>query len=220
MSDQAITLVKPKRRYRRRRYGKGQKGRMKKLAAQVSALSKRVGKPELKYATAAVTGQVIDFNGTNNSLLAIAQGLGGFNNRVADEIMVTGIDFRYHTWVTSASALTTLRVILYIDHQYNMTANTVLATTATSLAPVSFFNQEYKGRYKILYDKTHNMDGVGDNQLVTRTNPRKKFKVEFQPGLTTVRLNDLKVLLISNQATASGDRPTVQYNARIWYYDA
>lgn len=221
MSEQSITVKKakrPRRRPRRSRRKRASRS-VPALAAKVTALSKRVGKPELKYGTASIAATQIDFNGTLNSLMGITQGAQGVNQRSGDGINIKSFDFRYRAWVTTSTALTALRVVILVDEQTNLTASTVLATTGSSLAPISFYNKEYKGRYRVLYDKTHTMDAGQSYQDMAMVKVSKPISVVFQPTSSTVRANDLRILLISNQAAASVDRPSIEYNFRMYYED-
>lgn len=220
MSEQSITMKKPKRARRRPRRSRGKRGAkaIPALAAKVATLSKRVGRPEIKYATANYSA-LVDYNGTLNGLSTITQGAGGVNQREGDGLTVKSINFRYHAYITTATALSMLRVILFVDEQANMTAGTVLATVGSGLSPLSFYNKEYKGRYRVLYDKTHSLDTGQALQDLEMVKVSKDVHMVFNPGTSTVRANEIRVLLISNQAAASADRPGIDYNCRLYYQD-
>lgn len=51
-----------------------------------------------------------------------------------------------------------IRVLLLVDEQANLTAGNIMAQAGGVLAPLSFYNKEYKGCYRVLYDKTYSLD--------------------------------------------------------------
>lgn len=211
MSDQQITYKKAAKKKRSKK--------AKTLASKVAVLSKRLPDPEIKYGTASITATQIDFNGTLNSLLGISQGVQGLNQRSGDALTVKSMSFRYRAYVTTTTAISMIRVLLLVDEQANLTVGNIMAQAGGVLAPLSFYNKEYKGRYRVLYDKTHSLDAGQSYQDLAEVKVTKPVDVVFSPALTTVRANDIRVLMISNQAAASVDRPYMDYNFRCYYTD-
>lgn len=215
MSDQKISLV-PQKHHKKKKPKKG----LQALKAKVDKLSQAANLDEVKYATGNIAATQIDYNGSLNSLVTISQGAAGVNQRLGDSVALSGINFRYVAYITTTTAVSQLRIILLVDEQANLSTTNVLATTGSILAPLSFYNKEYRGRYKILYDETHTLDAGQSYQDIKRVSVNEMIPIKYAPGLSTVRENDVRVLLISNQAPASVDRPYVFYNVRCWYKEA
>lgn len=224
MSDamgNAITLVKAKRRRRPRRRSRGKKS----TVAQVSTLSKRItaltkevkSTTEVKSADAYVNATFIDNAGYLVDLTSIAQGVQQ-GQRVGDEIDVVGLDLRYRVYGVTATGLNMIRIIVFEDLQNNMTAGTILRSTGL-LAPLSHYNREYRGRFKVHYDKMHTLDAYETQQDVQKVGIKKKFHLEYNPGTTTVRRGALRILVIGNQPAAGADRPYIEYASRVYYVD-
>jgi len=212
MSDQKISLV-PQKKAKKKKPKKG----LQALKAKVDKLSSVAMLDEVKYATGSTAATQVDFNGTLNSLVSITQGAAAVNQRLGDGVVISGINFRYVAYITTTTAVSQLRIILLKDEQANLNVGNVLATVGSILSPLSFYNKEYRGRFKILYDETHTLDAGQSYQDIKRVSINEMIPIKYAPGLSTVRENDLRVLLISNQAAASADRPYVFYNVRCWY---
>lgn len=211
MSDQQITYKKPAKKKKAKK--------AKTLASKVAVLASRLPTPEIKYGTASITATQIDFNGTLNSLLGISQGAQGINQRQGDALTIKAMSFKYRAYITTSTAISMIRVMVFVDEQANLNVSNVMAQAGGVLAPLSFYNKEYRGRYRILYDKTHSLDPGQSYQDLADVKITKPVDVVFSPAVTTVRANDVRVLMISNQAAASGDRPYMDYNFRCYYTD-
>lgn len=214
MSDQKMSLV-PQKHHKKKKPKKG----LQALKAKVDKLTQVAMLDEVKYATGSLPATQIDYNGTLNSLVTISQGAAGLNQRLGDQVAMSGINFRYVAYITTTTAVSQLRIILLVDEQANLSTANVLATVGSTLSPLSFFNKEYRGRFKILYDETHTLDAGQSYQDIKRVSVNEMIKLKYAPAVSTVRENDIRVLMISNQAPASVDRPYVQYNVRCWYKD-
>jgi len=205
---------------------KGRKSKPRALRAQLAVVKKDVSKVkramnsevEIKDTPSTQAATTVDYNGTIFNLWNLAQG-DAHNERVGDSITINGVDFRFRVGGTTASALGVIRVIMFIDKEGTAvtTAAEVLATTGSQLAPLSFYNREYRARYKVLYDRAFTSDDIQDEQDLVRFVYKKPFKVVFAPAVTTIRKNAVKLLVISNQTGAPS--PFIEYNIRTYFKD-
>lgn len=204
---------------------KSTKGKVYALAKDLSKLKKEMrAEVEVKNYDQNNTTTLFGWDGLAVASLnnVIPQGVGQ-SGRIGDEILITGLDMRYVIENTSVSTLCQVRVIIFSDTENALPVNQVLNLPAgivnTVTAPLSLYNRLYRDQFKILYDKIHTLDATENAQYVERVKIPMKLKVQFQPGLTTVLNNMLKIAFIGSTAAAASPLQ-YRYQSRVYYTDA
>ncbi len=170
---------------------------------------------ELKFHDIDVDDAVVAANGTiqnGGTVNIIPQGVTEVQ-RVGRKCTITNILWRYEINLPAAANLTstadTVRVIMYLDKQANLlTATSALIMESDDFQ--SFFNLANVGRFKILMDRTHNVNalvGGGDGAANDIGPVRHSFQfykkcsipIEFTGAtgaLTEQTSNNIGVLLL------------------------
>lgn len=177
------------------------------------------GSPELKFHDIDIDDAAIATNGTiaEDSCNGIAQGVTE-SQRVGRKCVIRSINWR---WTIRKPSITSVgfgsdcvRVILYLDKQCNG-ATASVTDILESDDYQSFNNLANKGRFKILMDRSYNVnspgaagDGVANDLVSVEMNDSfyKKCNIplEFDSttgAITEVRSNNLGVLLLSRDGT-------------------
>ncbi len=181
--------------------------------------------PELKFFDILVSDAVIAAGGTIQtptnpagafaSIVGIPSGTGE-SERIGRKCQVRSINWRYRLSLSETIAGTppeeTVRVILYLDKQTNGAAASV--TDILELNDYqSFNNLSNKSRFRVLMDRTHNLNSTAGGPVTASTGDwagqRLNFSffkkcsipLEFSSttgNLTEMRSNNLNVLLLSD----------------------
>lgn len=155
-----------------------------------------------------------------SSIFFPAQG-DGRSERIGDNCMLKSVDLRYHVVQVDPTDIGLVRVVVWIDKQNNASLASIFDsgfTTGTLAAPFSHYSRDNKATYEILYDVTHEVDGVNSVQDFVRVKIPINRNVRFENTLTTVKENMLKIGFISNTSNASADI-FYQFCSRCWYTD-
>ncbi len=178
---------------------------------------------ELKFHDIAVADTTIAQGGViqnSGSINLIAQGTGE-SERIGRKCNIRSINWRYLLQIpestAQASTSDTVRVIMYLDMQANgaTTEATGLDILETSTFQ-SFNNLANSGRFRILVDRTHdlNAEAAGGNGTAIETCRKavsgtffKKCNIPLEFSSTTgaiteIRSNNLGVLLVSRSGLA------------------
>ncbi len=175
---------------------------------------------ELKFFDLDIDDAVVATNGTiaQVSCNNIPQGTTE-SERIGRKCVIKAINWRYEVIMPNAqnmtSVLDTVRVILYLDKQCNGATATV-TNILESDDFQSFNNLANKQRFRILMDRTHNLNctaGAGNgtaNDIAGRQESFELFKkcdipVEFDSttgAITEIRSNNIGVLLVGKQGFA------------------
>lgn len=137
-------------------------------------------KQELKYKDRAVSYQI---SAVGNFTLLNDVDIGTTpNDRVGDEITVTSLQFRGFLEKTATLQFDTVRVILLWDRQPNgapPTASTILDDSIITSLVFAPYHRQYQKRYKILYDKTSQINSfVYDTTL--SENEVRRYPISFK----------------------------------------
>lgn len=171
----------------------------------------------------------VNWNGTMQNLnIGIAQGTGP-DERTGDQCKSTKICLKYRiTADPSASTGQQVRVILFWEPEYeNVTANDILETTGSNMAPLSFYNHDHINKVNIIYNGLHNLEAQS-NQLITKNicikDKRRAHRImkwteaDTTGGATNFVKGFLRMLVISD-IDSTGDTPDFSYNLRLFYVD-
>jgi hypothetical protein len=186
------------------------------------AVAFRTGDVEPKHYDAGGINQALSFNGTIANIAAPAQGV-SVNQRVGDEIDVTGIELRFHNTFTLANVFDTLRVIVV---QVNEDSSLVVPATVlesgdlgAALAPAARYNFQAirQELLNVLYDE---IIGSGSGTYDNVDLPRQVFipcnlRVRFDPaGVNAV--GGIYILYVGSTNAAGGE---ITYSTRVHYVD-
>lgn len=160
----------------------------------------------------------------NASLNLVPQGTTE-SNRLGRKMTVTKLDMKcickLPATVTATDTSDLVRVIVYLDKQANG-ATAAVADILETADILSFRNLANKDRFRVLHDHIEEIDinsgnGTSASERVKHFHLSKSFKdglnMEFDNttgAITEIKSNNIGVLVISREATAS-----LQYVARI-----
>lgn len=174
----------------------------------------------------------VDTQGTTatdaNTSVTLLNGMtsgSGINQHVGREIMMKSVEFRYMTYATPVTGVDQYhRVILVYDRQTNgaAPAATDVLVSATAISPR---NLENRHRFKILYDRTIEVNNVGEPGS---TKARKFYRrlahpVTFNAGVAgtvaDITTGSLYMITIGTEAAGATAGSTSVY-CRVRYQDA
>lgn len=161
-----------------------------------------------------------DYNGTLVLINDPTQG-SGVTNREGDEIFCKAFKMALQITLGSSGNASTFRVIVIWDQDMTISnANQILSTIGSVSSVTSQNNFEWRKNYRLLFDRTYALDSTDKSTYtIKRTIKLNKSTVFSGAGGATVRKGGLRVLLISNIAPASADRPAYIYNFRTLFTD-
>lgn len=209
-----------KRTFKRRSYVKSKwnVGSIAKTALKTAKFVAGVINAEYKYFVNGASLVAQDWNGGISQLIYPSQGIGA-TQRIGDSIKMKDLVIRGE-WTRNTAGLTSesCRLIIFVDKDNDTTTGAdFLQTTGTYGSVYSEKNENNRYKTKTLYDRTFDV-----NNYNRQTN---KFKivlkklnhhVHFQAGTTTVKNNEIKMLLIT-QSPTNGSEFT--YISRFSYVD-
>jgi len=216
------------RRYRKSNYRRKRTYRRKtKKGTNWAGLAKKAFKTakwvaglvnaEYKYFDVNILPASHNYNGTVTSALCVpAQGTAA-QDRTGDSIKMKNLTMRGE-WLLNAAgaAQETVRIIIFIDKQNNITSGAQLLQ-AVGNANAVYSPKSNDNRYdtKFIIDKTYVLDS--DNPIkkldwVIKLNLHQHFNT----GTTTVDTNAIKIALFTQSATNGAQ---FQYYSRVTYMD-
>lgn len=186
---------------------------------------------EIKFYDVATALSPVPQGGTilNDNLVKIAVGTGQ-SERIGRKIVVQKVQLKYSIFLPStatfAQAGQQLRVILYVDKQTNGAAATSTQILASALVR-SYRKLDNIGRFTILMDKLHTINGTGGTATtcVEQFRNYSFFKnvnipIEYDQSVSTtgdiaeLRSNNIGILLVSGSGQLDIDT-----SVRIRYSD-
>jgi len=223
-SKQTIVSGKIRRKKGMKRMPKSTTGQLKVLKSAVSRIKKDMkGAVEVKSFDTTVIPTTAGWNGA--FVDNINQCTAGFNSnqRVGDNINMTGFDFRYN--LVQGTQACTCRVILFIDHENNLIRDNILdnrlGLALTSQAPLMMYARSSRNDFTVLYDEVHTLDNVENYQVTKRVHQTFSKIVKFGTASNNIFENGLRLLVISSISNAAGvAQPQFSYNSRVYYKDA
>lgn len=145
------------------------------------------------------------------------------NQRVGREVTMRSIQFQYVVRANTAGVDQQVRVVLVYDRQTNGAAPLFL--DVFDFANVTCARKlENRKRFKILYDRTHVVNAVGEpgSQVARRFYRRLRHPVTFNSSSTAyvgdITTGSLYLLFLSTQA-AGTNAALIDYSSRIRYSD-
>lgn len=172
-------------------------------------------------------GTVAPLNASTTPFVHLLNGIGrgdNINQRNGREILMRSIQFQYTCSVTPVTGVDQqVRVMLVYDRQTNATELTAAQVLhqANTLSPR---NLENRKRFKILYDRTHQLNAAGEpgSQVTRRFYRRLRHPVTFN-ALTNGDVADIvtgSLYLVIIGSVATGDTDAfVNCFSRIRYSD-
>jgi len=170
---------------------------------------------EYKEITWANTGTAVTYNGNNDPLSVIPQGVANAQ-RTGDSVKLQTLTLRGAVNLNAAGQEGLVRMIILNDkNNIISTPATLLTDVGTSLAPFGLKVEENKYETKMLYDRTFK---------VSNQNPITPFKVvlplnfhtNFVAGTTGVSTGMLRLIFVSNILI---NPPSVSYKVQLSYTD-
>lgn len=151
----------------------------------------------------------------------------GFDNRTGRSIYSKYIEIRgLLGWTAgTASSWSNGRIILVLDENSNGVLP-VITDVLTSNTIASMRNVNNMSRFKILYDRTHanpQTHATINNEKLVKFRRKVRRTTEYLgTGVASADLgkNQLYLILLSEQTTASANGPTYDFELRLHYDDA
>lgn len=234
--------------FRRTRFS-GSKGlplrRSKKSKPTTKTLDKRIKRinkrQELRWVDRVDNAMPIVATPVLHLLNGTTKGDNVYATRQADEFYMTSFQIRYEV-LTSGNVLanTIVRVVIVYDRQSNgaaATAATIFDETNDTNVVYCPYNRDYQKRYKILYDKTVEINPLAvaattvASGVVTAMIPASRFIHKKRRIAKTVKciqtsntglIADIEmgaVYLCAFSDQGAGNAPQVVYHSRIYYKD-
>lgn len=158
--------------------------------------------------------------GTLGSLAMPAQGVGS-DDRQGDQIRLKSLHFNGKLSIHASATVSVVRIIIIVDKCNTITsiAQAMNSTyTGTARAPYATFNRDTRQNFRVLMDRTYQLES-GTNELIHfKFNKRWKKGpiVEFNEAASTVSSNAVKVIFLSDSTT---NNPSFDCVTRTTYVD-
>lgn len=200
----------------RRKTQKGLKERLAKLERKVSADS-----PEVLAHTIAVVDGAVTTSGIINYVTDIAQG-DDVDDREGNEVKMIGFRWkgRLERGASDVVRTMSMRLVLFYDLHAVPGSLPALADIFDAVNVYSFQDVSNNQRFKILYDKTHDMQYLTHHALDFDTGLKKyTYKQKFTGAAGTSRVGrTLHWAVIPSNYTA-GNEPSIASNIRMYFID-
>lgn len=171
---------------------------------------------EVKYIDmATLTTTAISTTMTTAHLTGISQGA-SVNNRIGNEIRAVGVEI-FLTFIT-ADTSNLGRVLVVRDRQPNKAAfgQTDLFVNATDAQ--SWFNEDYRDRFEVIYDKICDVGTPGPESFTFREYVPLKGTVYYtgsSNSIANVMSNAFFMVYLSDSGAVT--HPTLTGNVRFWF---
>lgn len=190
-------------------------------ALSVALKTKKLLNVEHKFLDLSLNSQSVSATGLGNNIVNMAQG-DTASTRTGDQIKVTSIQFKYYLNINASATVSTVRVILVLDRQANgagINLSQLLQDTTAGLMLMSPLNLDNKYRFKIMYNRIHQMS-INGNRAV-RGQYFKKHQIKIRYGSNAGTIADLTsrnliLFFISDEAT---NQPLVDCFLRVRFVD-
>jgi hypothetical protein len=193
----------------------------KQTARHALAVARSVQKTrEVKFAITSLSlsadkaGHIIDLNN-------VPQGLGD-SSRVGDRLQCKRLTMKlWRVSPGSASGRFSLRFLMIEDRMNMLTSvDQILMSADSAYAPFLCFVKDYRRNFRVLYDSGSNhMDQYNKGDCIERTKPLN-VQTRFIAGTTQIAAGAVKLVVISNQASTSNNRPILIGQVRVDYTDS
>lgn len=219
--------------YRKKNYRKASYKADPALDAHILSLinkenRKVCSKIESKTADNNNTAFSIDYNGSSSifSLTNLLTRGTGENQFVGDAISPTRLRLKWAVQAKDSTNLIRVIITQNIAGGGTPTVGTLLEAAGTVNTPLSPYNNDYKGTYKVLFDEFYATCGDASSGYTSTSHisgditiPIYKLrKIMFLTGSTTVSVGGLYVIFVSDSSVVTP--PIGQYYSRLYYRDA
>jgi len=210
----------------------------KKLSMRISKLENSI---ETKYIDSASGGAITTAGQTFSFLQGMGQG-DNYDQRIGNQITSKKLKFIYNIFDPSDTAVapSQVRVMIYWDLQFNgntyselftgtspdadSLSSCVLDNRAGQITVSAFYNENTKQRYKILYDRVHNINhgssAIGQVVHVNKTISLSNAKMIFADTTATAASVPSRALLLSYfYVTGAAQVPVMNFVSRYFFTD-
>lgn len=163
-----------------------------------------------------------DWSGVS-SVLNLTSITGGSNEdqRVGEKVNCTKLQGKFTVyWNSAGVSAQQCRVMIVRDSQCQgtlLTVPDVLASTGNIRAPISNYNIDLPGRYKVIYDRMVSVSANREN-ITLSVNKALNNITHYSGPLSTDEAKGQLLLMFCSNVSVSG--PTVEYTTRLYYKDA
>ncbi len=190
-------------------------------ALQMAKYLKTIVNVEFKNHDVQQTAAAVASGGVQVQLSNIAQGDTTIT-RDGAQCKVVSISLRYTIFMNQSATASSMRVWLIQDSQTNQALFTIadfLEDVTVDDAINSPRNLDNKHRFRVLYDKVHNLSITGRQISSHRFYKKLNVKLRFDnaaAAITSLTQNSLSLLVISDEAT---NTPAITSFVRLRYVD-
>lgn len=175
---------------------------------------------ERKLYTKNITVANTDYSGTVYHLSDMTQG-DTTSQREGRSVLLNYISIRGNLARVTGDSI--IRVVVFQDTQqqgYTPSADQLLQTVGTSLAPFAPLDTSFAGRFKILCSDLVSLNSQNPN-VVYKKYIKKLSHIKWQTTADGggAMKGHIYMLLISDQAAASSDKPNFQFVVRLGFRD-
>jgi hypothetical protein len=184
------------------------------MAGQLSAARERKFVVTSIVQSADSTGHLIALNNP-------VQGVGD-QQRVGDRIRCVRLIFdAWRVIPGSATGRFSLRFLIVLDKQNTLTdVDQIFLGMGTNICPFNQFVKDYKRQFSVLYDSGPNHMDQYNKGDTRRHNSRMNLITQFIAGTTTIATGMLKLVVLTNQAANSNNKPILLGTFRVNYTDS
>ncbi len=209
-----------KKHYKKKRnYGKylSTAGKALTVALQVRKLLN----VEFKLLDSFATGTAMTVTPIVQQLILIAQG-DGVANHDGNQIKSHSNLLRYVITMNTSAVASACRVMLVRDTQPNgatFVSSDLLTDITVFDSIISPIHQDFKHRFKVLYDRRHYLSDSGSKKQSGKHFTKMSFLVRFDDtsaNITALQTNSLALVFFSDEAT---NTPTITFFNRYRFID-
>ncbi len=199
----------------------------KSLKSKVSNLSRKVNNiltsRESKFHRENINATVDSNTGNFIILNAVEQG-DTDTTRDGDKIHCTFVSIRGCVAIDNSSValkVNTFRIILLIDKSVTIgSAGDVLEQVNINVTPGQPYKHDRKQQFSVLKSMFFSIGGGGSSVRSFVINKKLNMNTQFNAGTNNITQNCLALLVISDEVSASGTKPTLDYSSTVYYTDS
>lgn len=180
-------------------------------------------KEELKSKDVDIASTGVDTSGYMELLSGISQGTSS-SERIGDQVSLRKLEFRTLLSANSTDATNVIRCIIFQWNDANNTPNIgkVLQNQTAGLVLTSQYVRDYieQKTLSILYDQCFPLSTAGSAQVYESLLIQKfpEPTATFDTGSSSTGTGQLYVVFVSDSGGVPN--PTIQFDSRLYYYDA
>lgn len=184
------------------------KGILKKLVTKVNRLTSA---QELKVYEAAISTGPLTVDTAGTLGVAVAPAVGDDQaSRDGQKISVKSLQTKGYCYSSATVDYTSIfRVIFFVDRRTNYNNPPLVSTVLKPATVHGMINPEWKGRFRILLDRTYNLTpSVASAQVKRALNFNfnlKNLPMEFKEGGTSYTKNGIYYIVISDKSNCEYD---------------